>query len=1842
MKPSVAFHPVRSGFPAICVLATAIVSLLALPSAQAAAFTWANSNVTGTPGTPRNWIGATQGTWTGGTPASNNANTIQFFQDTTTALTNTGASGNTQTSNIDNGGTAFQLGVLTLSGKASATAGANLAMTISGDPLNFPAATGTVNLDGVNNSTQTLTYNLNSNIQLGTSAGTGALTLTGTGTGTFNIGANISELQTGGGRLIKSGTSTVTLSGTNSYTGGTVINSGTLKFNSSGAIAGNGRTVTVGSGAVATAGYAINNNFLNRLVENSSAPVIALGANSSNNLDLSSSTGATLPNAYLGATGTFTYSGTLTPGSNGFFLGGGGYGGSGGGNTSVTVSSVLGGTTKGLTLGGNVILNGSAVNTFTGGVNLTNGGMVGGVSATLFNPNSLTLDFTNRTTPTNLVDPANVLTLGGGRLHLAGKNSTTSSQTFASTTLSANTTSIVSMAVGTGTASVGVTLGTITRNPGSSLFYAIQNGTPPNGTTLLAPTATANDASGILGTWAFGSNAAYAANNGSGQVIAYLVPGANAFTTAAGLSGMNDVNQNFQMTGTNGLTYTLTGNITGNTLALTQTSQSTWSIANASNSITLNGILAVGSSASSSRTISGTGNLVIGANKELVINVFRPLTISCPIVDNPAGQSALTYTSNCTSDSGYALTFNGTAANTYSGTTTVAGGSLALNKTAGVNAIAGDVVVSSGALIWSANNQIKDPSKLTLFNTGKVSGTPTETVASVTTTGNTGGFAFGSNTNFTVSGALSLTGNQGPADVTASSYGLSGTAKMTVGSLSLDNAYYSVGTAAADTATLTLNGDLTGANTSSLNTTATAPKFVLNGSGTHTHTFSITSGTTTISPPISETASTTAALTKTGAGTLVLAGTDSCSGATTVSGGSLLVNNTLSGTGAVTVQDTATLGGSSSIAGAVTVNAGGTLRLGASGATLTLANSTAPSYASTSKLKVFASASTLDKISASATSSNSVANVDLVIDTTSLSGNVASTTIYSAGGAITGPFSSVSVIGNTSYTATVDYSTSGQIKLALDSSGPLTPTITPSGTLVAVNTTYGTASATPTSFTVSGANMSAGITVTPPAGFEVSQTVGGASGYAGSATAITVGAAGTIASTTIYVRLAATATIGAYSGNITCTSSGATSQNVATVSSAVSKANSSVTAPTVGTYTYTGVPQGPNSGAVASGSSGALTYSYTNSGGTSYGPSATQPTNAGNYTVTATVAADTNYNSASSSATAFTLSPAALTITANNQNKPYGSTQSTPVTGSTAFTPTGLKTNETVGTVTLTYGDGGLSATDAVGSTSTITPSAASGGTFSAANYSIGYSAGTLTVTKPMPTITTPPTATAISYGQTLASSTLTGGAASVDGTFAFTTPSTTPGLGAASQSVTFSPTDSTHYSTATTTVTVTVNKATPTITTAPTATAITYGQTLNNSTLSGTFLNAAGATVPGTLAFTSPSTMPNAGTNNESVTFTPNDTTNYSNGSTSVNVVVNKATPSVTVTGTTRFTYSGSPQGPASATTGGSTGTVTYNYAGSGGMSYSGTTPPTNAGSYTVTATVAADSNHNSASSSAAAFSIDKVSQTIDFTLASSVAISAGTLALEGTATSGLTVNYASSNSTIASVSGATLTLHQGGSVTLSASQAGNDNYTAAAAVDRTLVITGFTAVNDAVSRPANDTGIKIPIATLLANDGQVGGDGSVTPGTNLTITGVTAGTGNSVSIAGDFVFFTPSDPAASDPTTFTYTVKDSSDITATATVTVSTVDATPFTLDLLRVVSAPVFANGETSVTVEFAGVQGQTYQIEYSTDLETNHWSPPVAVTAETAGIFNATFSAPGDQRAAWSKMFFRASR
>ena len=109
------------------------------------------------------------------------------------------------------------------------------------------------------------------------------------------------------------------------------------------------------------------------------------------------------------------------------------------------------------------------------------------------------------------------------------------------------------------------------------------------------------------------------------------------------------------------------------------------------------------------------------------------------------------------------------------------------------------------------------------------------------------------------------------------------------------------------------------------------------------------------------------------------------------------------------------------------------------------------------------------------------------------------------------------------------------------------------------------------SFTVSGTDLVADITLTPPAGFEISSTSG--SGFVAYPNTLTLSqTGGVISSTLIYIHFVPTS-IQVYSGNISLTSTGATSQNVAVTGAGI---NASTTPQVVISQVYGG---GGNTGA---------------------------------------------------------------------------------------------------------------------------------------------------------------------------------------------------------------------------------------------------------------------------------------------------------------------------------------------------------------------------------------------------------------------------------------------------------------------------------------------------------------------------------------------------------------------------------------------------------------------------------------------------------------------------------------
>ena len=145
----------------------------------------------------------------------------------------------------------------------------------------------------------------------------------------------------------------------------------------------------------------------------------------------------------------------------------------------------------------------------------------------------------------------------------------------------------------------------------------------------------------------------------------------------------------------------------------------------------------------------------------------------------------------------------------------------------------------------------------------------------------------------------------------------------------------------------------------------------------------------------------------------------------------------------------------------------------------------------------------------------------------------------------------------------------------------------------------------------------------------------------------------------------------------------------------------------------------------------------------------------------------------------------------------------------------------------------------------------------------------TLTVKKAVSVITWAAPA-GITYGTALSSAQLNA-TASVPGAFVYSPAAgTVLGAGANTLHATFTPTDSTDYTTATATQIVTVSKAVPVIIW-PAPAAITYGMALSSAQLNAT------TGVPGTFVYSpAAGTVLKAGTQTLRVTFTPTDRADF------------------------------------------------------------------------------------------------------------------------------------------------------------------------------------------------------------------------------------------------------------------------------------------------------------------------------------------------------------------------------
>ncbi|MDO3629048.1 MBG domain-containing protein [Mucilaginibacter sp. BT774] len=308
------------------------------------------------------------------------------------------------------------------------------------------------------------------------------------------------------------------------------------------------------------------------------------------------------------------------------------------------------------------------------------------------------------------------------------------------------------------------------------------------------------------------------------------------------------------------------------------------------------------------------------------------------------------------------------------------------------------------------------------------------------------------------------------------------------------------------------------------------------------------------------------------------------------------------------------------------------------------------------------------------------------------------------------------------------------VLIVLSSAKLMAATITVVGnpvTLTATTITYGSPVATSTiQFTLSGSALTGNIVIAaPPAGFEMS--LNSATGPFVTTSINLVPSGGSVASTTIYLRLTSTATAGTHSGTISITSPTATTRTITINNSTVNKLTITESGASVSNKTYDATTTATVSGGTLSGVINGDVVSINTTGTFA---SANVANNIA-VTVTLTGANAGNYTLTNPGITA-NITGAPLTITATGPSKSYG-TALTAGNYSTNFTATGMVGTQTVTNVTLTPDAAGLSSSTPQGSTYVVTPSGGTGGNgFLASNYNITYLNFSGTVTGAILTIT--------------------------------------------------------------------------------------------------------------------------------------------------------------------------------------------------------------------------------------------------------------------------------------------------------------------------------------------------------------------------------------------------------------------------------------------------------------------------------------------------------------------------
>jgi hypothetical protein len=296
------------------------------------------------------------------------------------------------------------------------------------------------------------------------------------------------------------------------------------------------------------------------------------------------------------------------------------------------------------------------------------------------------------------------------------------------------------------------------------------------------------------------------------------------------------------------------------------------------------------------------------------------------------------------------------------------------------------------------------------------------------------------------------------------------------------------------------------------------------------------------------------------------------------------------------------------------------------------------------------------------------------------------------------------------------------------------------------------------------------------------------------------------------------------------------------------------------------------------------------------------------------------------------------------------------------------------------------------------------------------------------------------------------------------------------------------------------INKATPALTWS-TPTDLVYGIALGATQLNAT------ASVAGSFAYSpGAGTVLNAGSGQTlTVNFTPADAANYNTASKTVSLNVSKANQTITFAPLPNRTYGDAPFTLSATSSSGLE--VSFSVIDGPATISGNSVSMSGAGPITIRALQSGDQNNDAAAAVDRTFTVSKANQTITFAPLPNRTYGDAPFTLSATSSSGLDVSFSVVDGP-ATISGNTLSLSGAGSITIRASQSGDDKNNAAAVVDRSFTVS-----------KANQTITFAPLPNRTYGDGPFTLSATSSSGLDVSfsvVDGPATISGNTVSLSG------------------------------------------------------------------------------------------------------------------------------